>query len=706
MGEVADIRKKTDDAPWNAGMWLVGIAYAVSGAIAMVYEVGWFRLLGLVLGPSVDTFAVLLGIYLGGLGLGSLAGSAWANRARNSIEWFAAGQVSVGLLGLLGIVLGNNLPKQYFDAYVRAHQWFGDEGYIAAHVIVTSTLIFLPTLLMGVMFPLGVKAFREAAEGRLASEQALGRLYAMNTMGAIIGSLAAGFVLIPELGVRSTLVLAASSSAGLGLILWMSALTRQRRRIVRIAVGAAVALFIGVIVAKLPAFDAALLNQGTYRDVRKLTHFDRNDIIDPEEESLLFYREGLNTTVAVFRLPGEANLRVTGKAEASTTMDDLYTQIFVGELPMLFAKEHRRAAVIGYGSGISAGSMLRHEGLERLDIIELERAVFDSSVYFDFLSSAPLQNPRSRSIQQDGRIHLTYTNETYDVITSEPSNPWMAGVSNLFTVDFYERVRRRLSPNGIFGQWIQLYEMSETTLQVMLASLHAVFPHSVIFLSPPLDMMVVASAEPITIPWRELEKQFSIPAVRDDFRRVGILTPGQLMFYFLGSEDAIGDYAAAAQSLNTDDNVWLEHRMPLEFFRSHPSLDLELLRRFGSQRLASIRRTIPDAPLSSVLHDIVEYGYSPDFKISGDTFLEPVSGWRDPVLQSLREELMHFGDNDLLDDFHYYEDAERQRYDNSVRAMKQVLRLISQPSRQALDEAIAADLSLPLLLILRGNQAN
>ena len=372
---------------------------------------------------------------------------------------------------------------------------------------------------------------------------------------------------------------------------------------------------------------------------------------------------------------------------------------------MLFAKEHRHAAVIGYGSGISAGSMLRHEGLESLDIIELEKAVLDSSVYFDFLSGSPLENSRSHRILQDGRIHLTYTNQTYDVITSEPSNPWIAGVSNLFTVDFYQRVRRSLSPNGIFGQWIQLYELSEPTLQVMLASVHAVFPHVVIFLSPPLDMMVIASAEPITIPWSELEKRFAVPAVRDDFRRVGILTPGQLMFYFLGSEDAVTDYVAAAQALNTDDNVWLEHRMPLEFFRTHAPLDQELLRRLGPQRLTSMKRTVPDVPLSSVLHDMVEYSYSPDFKISGDSFLEPISGWRDPVLQSLSEELTHRGDRDLLNEFHSYEDAERQRYDGAVRAMKQVLKLISQPSRQALDEAIAADPDLPLLLLLRGNQA-
>ena len=316
MGEVADIRKKTDKTLWTTGMWLVAIAYAVSGAIAMVYEVGWFRLLGLVLGPSVDTFAVVLGIYLAGLGLGSLVGSLWAKRARNSMEWFAAVQVSVGLFGLLGIIFGNELPKAYFDAFAWAKQWFGDQGYIAAHAIVAGLLVMPPTLMMGMMFPLGVKAFREAGEKQMASEQAVGRIYAMNTAGSHYRKLGGWLCVDPFSGcsLHAGPGGCRQRRAGFDSLDQRSAQTRPPFRSHRDS--RAVAVFIAAIVAKLPAYDAALLNQGNYRDVGKLRSFDRQDIIDPEEESLLFYREGLNTTVAVFRLPGEANLRVAGKSRS------------------------------------------------------------------------------------------------------------------------------------------------------------------------------------------------------------------------------------------------------------------------------------------------------------------------------------------------------------------------------------------------------
>jgi spermidine synthase len=718
MGEVRDIREECgkrvhgQNAVWTRGMWLIGGAYATSGFIAMIYEVGWFRLLGLVLGPSVHAFAVMLGIYLAGIGLGSLIGILWAKRVNRATNWFGAGQLLVGVLGLAGLALMNRLPELYFQLHRAATGWIGDEGYIAAHIIVAASLVFPPTLMLGVIFPLGVRAFREAGQAAMASEEAVGRLYTLNTVGAIVGSLAAGFFLIPRLGLQWTLAIAAAGSALPGVLLWTSGFAGRRAHFLRCAAAANAVFVVIGIAAYLPAYDAALFNQGIYRTVDEVSTFDREEIA--EGQTLLSYEEGVNTTVAVFRLPGEANLRVAGKAEASTSPEDLYTQIFVGQLPMLFAREPRRAAVIGYGSGISAGSMLSHDSLQTLDVIELEKAVLDATQYFDFFSGFPLEDRRTRRILEDGRIHLTYSDKTYDVITSEPSNPWIAGVSNLFTVEFYERVKMRLSPRGMFGQWIQLYEMSEATLQVMLSSLHQVFPHVVIFLSPPLDMMMLASAEPITISWEQLEKRFDEPKVRQDFRRLGILSAGQLMFYLLASEEAVSEYVAAAQTLNTDDNVWLEHRMPREFFRKHPLLDQRLLTQFGPHRLRSLERVVTDAPLPSVLGEMVQYSYSPDFSIVGENFIEPITGWRSAFLESMAAELRSRGNAGLLATFEVSRRTESERYERSLRAMTQLFPLIRYPfvftqspvrAQQALRESIAADPDLPLLLLLLGDRA-
>jgi tetratricopeptide (TPR) repeat protein len=256
--------------------------------------------------------------------------------------------------------------------------------------------------------------------------------------------------------------------------------------------------------------------------------------------------------------------------------------------------------------------------------------------------------------------------------------------------------------------------MSEATLQVILASLHEVFPHLVIFLSPPLDIMVLASAEPITISWEQLEQRFDEAKVRGDFRRLGILSAGQLMFYLLASGEAVNQYVAAAQTVNTDDNVWLEHRMPREFFRKHPLLDQRLFSQFKPRKLQSLERVVTNAPLPSVLAEMVHYSYSPDFSIVGDNFIEPIAGWRSAFLESMVPELRSRSDDELFAAFESSLRTERERYERSLRAMTRLFPLVRYPfvftqspvrANQALQESIAADPDLPLLLLLLGDRA-
>ena len=152
---------------------------------------------------------------------------------------------------------------------------------------------------------------------------------------------------------------------------------------------------------------------------------------------------------------------MAGKPDASTNPGDILTQSLLAHLPALFAGEPERGLVIGYGSGMTAGALLAHPEIQRLDVLELESGVIRSSPYFHSVNGDPFADPRTQLIIEDGRTHLSYTDRRYDVITSEPSNPWMSGVSNLFTVEFYEAVKRRLAPGGVFAQWVQNYDLSD-----------------------------------------------------------------------------------------------------------------------------------------------------------------------------------------------------------------------------------------------------
>jgi len=508
VGAIQDIRrthrKSPTSLPWTQAQWTVGILFAVSGTAAMVYEVGWFRLLGLTMGPSVYTFSVILGMFLLGIGFGSAAAARWAERTRlGGVAAMAALESLLGLAGLAGVFYYNRLPQLNYDVFVKVTDSLGISGFFLGQMAIAAVVVLPPCVLMGALFPVAVRAMRESGRTGDAPEANVGRLYVMNTFGGIIGSLGTGFVMIPELGAWKTLVSAGLASTVLAFVLL--ALSRRLSWIPRVAWAAGLAT-VASLAAIAPSWNIALFNQGLYREVYTAR---RLDLERTNHDQLVYYSEGINSAVAVFNAGGSGTLRVAGKADASTLPADFYTQLFVGHLPVMFAENPRRAALIGYGSGMSAMSMLTHPEVESLDIIEIERAVMNASPYFESINLDPLKDPRAHLVLDDARVYLTHSGKTYDVITSEPSNPWMAGISNLFTADFYRIVRSRLSPDGVFGQWIQIYEMSEETFRVILASIHDVFPHVVVFRPAVGDAMVLASARPIQLPWQTFTSRFS-----------------------------------------------------------------------------------------------------------------------------------------------------------------------------------------------------
>ncbi len=417
----------------------------------------------------------------------------------------------------------------------------------------------------------------------------------MNTFGGIVGSLAAGFLMIPKIGVWKTLLGASLASGALALIALM--LASQLSSIKRIAWAAGLLTASIALAAAAPSWDVALFNQGLYREAyttRKL------DLDRPRQEQLVYFDEGINSPVAVFNIGGEATLRVAGKVDASTIPADFMTQLFVGHLPVMFNDNPSRVAVIGYGSGMSAMAALTHPEVQSLDIIEIERAVINTSSYFASINLNSLDDPRTHVVLDDARVYLTHTGKTYDVITSEPSNPWMAGMSNLFTTDFYRIVRHRLSPNGVFGQWIQTYELSEETFKVILASIQDVFPHVVVFRPVVGDVVVLASERPIRVPWETFRKRFLDDRAFASFERVGIVNPLQIFFHFYASEDVVRRFILDTTFRNTDDNVWLEYRMPRNMVEMDTSktseehgIGISLLQTGSEQRLEAFEGMLP-----------------------------------------------------------------------------------------------------------------
>jgi spermidine synthase len=633
VGAIEDIRPARKQT-WKRPQWVVGTIFLVSGAAAMVYEVGWFRLLGLTLGPSVYTFSAILAMFLLGVGLGSAIAARWAERIKfGGVAGMAVLQSALGLIGLAGTFYYNRLPALTYDVFIAG-------GFFSTQILMAAIVVVPPCIVMGALFPVTVRAVRDAGRHEIAPETNVGRLYVMNTAGGIAGSLAAGFLIVPVFGAGKTLLAAALASVALALVLLI--ILNQLRRSARIAwaTGLVVA---AAIAAVAPPWNVALFNQGLYREVYAAR---RLDLARTSRDQLVYYAEGINSPVAVFNVGGAGILRVSGKADASTLPADFNTQLFVGHLPVLFAQNPRRTALIGYGSGMSAMAMLTHPGVESLDVIEIEQAVMDASPWFQSINLNPLADSRTHLVLDDARVYLTHTEKTYDVITSEPSNPWISGISNLFTVDFYRIARQRLSPDGVFGQWIQIYEMSEETFKVILGSIHDVFPHVVVFRPAVGDAMVLASAKPIQVPWDVFQSRFAGDRAKASFAMANISSPLQLFFHFYASEAAVGEFISATSLRNTDDNVWLEYRMPRNMVETQKeSIGITLLG-LDSRRLTAFQNMLQGVPLQAVIRESLAYQYGMELDVDSTGVVDSWALARDAIVKGMRSEIS--GTNDVM----------------------------------------------------------
>ncbi len=462
----------------------VALAAAVCGAVAMLYEVAWIRLCSLVFGSSSYAFSVMLAAFIIGIGLGSLLYRALRPPDDRAEAWF------VGLCLWAATVLLVSLPW-----YDRLPFWVARLTYIvhaqgggfAAHqamMLVVSVLVMLPmTISSGLLFP----ALSQAAASTGESSKPVGRVLAANTLGTIVGTVGGGLWLMPLLGLHGTFLLGATVLIGL------AALVQWRRgapmALARVGFGLA-GLALGGGLAR--GWNLKLLSVGEFRRHEGIAAQDFSSYRDSLIQELLYYRDGATTTVSVERQEdGETTLRVNGKADASSR-GDADTQLLLGHLPVLLQPQARRALVIGYGSGMTVGALLQHP-LKEVDVVEIASEVIAAERYFHDVNHQPLGDPRTRLIVDDARTFLYSQGEPYDVVISEPSNPWVAGIGNLFTHEYFEQIADRLALGGVLVQWFHSYESSDADVAVVLRTLQSTFRYVRVFQSNSWDLVIAAA---------------------------------------------------------------------------------------------------------------------------------------------------------------------------------------------------------------------
>lgn len=450
------------------GLRYVAIAYAISGFIALGYEVVWARILYIHSSHAAYSFSLMLTVFLAGLALGGAGASRVLRRRRATLRHFGAIQLAIGLLAVLILHAFARLPTLHLE------DWFG--GYTVAYeFLIAFVTVFPPSILLGALFPVvGSLYTRERAQ---VVGLRIGRVNAFNTVGAIAGSLGAGFVLVPLFGLRNTTV----ALAVLNLVLGAAALRFDRggRRALRFApAGAMVATIVAV----------AILPTGYYLG-SYYTEVDR----------LIFYKEGVETTVAVLEVP-EDNYKISfvnGRDEVPTDRASMSAFRLLGHLPPLLRPGARNALVLSFGNGIATGTMNTHD-IPVIDAVDLSPEMMEAAAVYSEENYDVLDSDRLRLHVEDGRNFLLRAEESYDIISVDATHPANASSWALFTSEFYQLIESRLAEDGVFMQWIPIHGVREEDYRDILRTAWDVFPNMVLWSTGSTHSYVVATREPMS----------------------------------------------------------------------------------------------------------------------------------------------------------------------------------------------------------------
>jgi spermidine synthase len=575
---------------FERGFFGILLVSLVTGASSFMYEVGWIRMLSLVLGASTHAFELMLSAFILGLALGGLWVTRRIDGMASPVRVLGIIQVAMGLLALATLVV--------YGRSFEAMRWLVTtlprtvDGYglfnLASNGIAMA--IMLPaTICAGMTLPLITFHLLQKGYG----ESSIGSVYAANTLGAIVAvffSIHAGF---PLLGLKGLVTLGASLDIGLGIALLLLKAAGYRRKLVpgAFALTGVLAVALTLFVVELDPYKMAA---GVYRNGR---------LLDPGTETVGFHRDGKTATISVInnRVSGITRISTNGKIDAAIAVPpgraatfDESLMILAGLIPMSLHPDAKTAAVIGFGSGLTTHTLLSNPRLESVDTIEIEENVIEGAKLFLPRNSLAYGDPRSHVHVDDARTFLSAHGGRYDLIVSQPSDPWVSGVASLFTREFYQHLRRHLKDDGLLVQWLQLYDTTPELVASVLKALEAEFSDYVIY-APNDENAIVIARNGGSV--GELDDWvFQTPDLSIAARRVGIATLQDLERRKIGSRTSLSGFTDSFSiPLNSDFFPVLDQRADLSrylatgaqqllYFQRSPLPVLEMFSRAGPAR--------------------------------------------------------------------------------------------------------------------------
>jgi spermidine synthase len=530
------------------GSRAVYVVIGLSGMCALGAEVVWTRLLSLILGGTVYTFALILAVFLTGLGIGSSMGSILSRTLRNPRAALGVCQLLVvAAIGWTAFMLARSLPFWPIDLSLGIAPWLCFQLDLAR-----SFWALLPgAILWGASFPLALAAVARPGQdsGRL-----VGGVYAANTIGAILGALVTSLILIGATGTQATQQILIVLATVAGLI----ALVPQLRTDFRPS--RAVVLCVAVL-------GAWWLNRSTPGVLAEVIAWGRTTVIQSSRTEVVYASEGMNASIAVTEYGnGVRNFHVSGKVVASSDRGDMRLQLMLGHMSALLHPNPRVVLVVGCGAGVTAGTFALHPGIERIVICEIEPSIPPAAAeFFGPVNNDVMKDPRVEVVADDGRHYILTTDEKFDIITSDPINPWVKGAASLYSKEYFELCLEKLNPGGIVTQWVPLYESTHAAVKSEIATFLNVLPHGTLWSDHiegmGFNIVMFGQTEPTRINVDDLQQTLS----RDDHRGVvasldfiGMGSATQLLSTYAGRGADLEDWLSDAQ-VNRDRNLRLQY---------------------------------------------------------------------------------------------------------------------------------------------------
>jgi spermidine synthase len=551
---VVMIREKTfHDRPAPKPMGKAASSYAVaaillSGATAMTYQVAWSRLLINVIGTTTYGFSIILMVFLTGIALGSALVSRFSARVGPGLVHFALVQALIGIVSILTVALFPMMPSLMYNGL----QAMG--GSYVNVLLLQSGLVFIyiivPTTLFGATFPIVAHIYRpdDVRVGR-----GIGVVYAANTAGCILGSIMAAFVMLPALGSSATI----KAASVLNIVLALAGFVVLGKRL---AVAAAAAILV-LILAVPTHIPLDLLDSGVAIYARTPGYKLRS-----RRSEYLYHKEGLNATISVkANMTGDLYLRTNGKTDAGTT-SDMGTQLSLGYFPALMHPDPGDVLVVGLGSGVTIRALLDVADNVRVDCVEIEPAVVKAAELFGDYNGEVLRDPRVRYIIDDARGHLAASRSHYDIIISEPSNPWISGIGSLFTREFFELSASRLRPGGIFCQWVHTYSLRPEDVKTIVGTFSSVFHDTSVWRANKGDILLIGAPKDLpALSYEGVASKIGGKAAWGLRAYLNISDPLDFFSYFETDADGARRLSEGAP-LNTDDMPILEFNAPYSMY--------------------------------------------------------------------------------------------------------------------------------------------